>query len=327
MTTKNNTKKFLSIIVIAIIGSMLFMACKAKPTDLNNYQVEEPAVNPTNPETPNPTNENSQKVEVKIDNNNDLRQFGEGTRENFKGYHYVSKEYMINGKPYKFTATVGWDSYQYYIQFEDGYKFYQGAGPSCKGANYKLVIQSGASRNGGACQYADVVFTTNGYLYVKFNNYSWTIEYALSKKEEVKEDNTGGNTEGHSRAELTGIWDVDSGGWATRIYVLDDGDVMYRGPWSKYYDGTGYFGKVAETFDSYPYTIKLIVTNVKHHNSGDGGTITFKSATVCEFNTTKSINKDGDLYDDINSGTKVKKGDIDSLNKTKEEIWNSVVWF
>ena len=33
MTTKNNTKKFLSIIVIAIIGSMLFMACKAKPTD------------------------------------------------------------------------------------------------------------------------------------------------------------------------------------------------------------------------------------------------------------------------------------------------------
>ena len=133
--------------------------------------------------------------------------------------------------------------------------------------------------------------------------------------------------EGHSRAELTGIWDVASGGWATRIYVLDDGDVMYRGPWSKYYDGTGYFGKVAATFDSYPYTIKLIVTNVKHHNSGDGGTITFKSATVCEFNTTKSINKDGDLYDDINSGTKVKKGDIASLNKTKEEIWNSVVWF
>ena len=182
MTTKNNTKKFLSIIVIAIIGSMLFITCKAKPTDLNNYQVEEPAVNPTNPETPNPTNENSQKVEIKIDNNNDLRQFGEGTRENFKGYHYVSKGYI----PHEFTATVGWDSYQYYIQFEDGYKFYQGAGPSCKGANYKLVIQSGASRNGGACQYADVVFTTNGYLYVKFNNYSWTIEYALSKKEEVK---------------------------------------------------------------------------------------------------------------------------------------------
>lgn len=133
--------------------------------------------------------------------------------------------------------------------------------------------------------------------------------------------------EGHSRAELTGIWDVASGGWATQIYVLDDGDVMYRGPWSKYYDGTGYFGKVAETFDSYPYTIKLIVTNVRHHNSGDGGTITFKSATVCEYNTTKSINKDGYLYNDINSGTKVKKGDIASLNKTKEEIWNSVVWY
>lgn len=132
--------------------------------------------------------------------------------------------------------------------------------------------------------------------------------------------------EEHSRAELAGIW-YTVGGTAPYIYVLDDGDVMYRGPWSKYFDGTGYFGKVAATFDSYPYTIKLIVTNVTHHNSADGGTITFKSATVCEFNTTKSINKNGDLYDNINSGTKVKKWDIASLNKTKEEIWNSVVWY
>ena len=132
--------------------------------------------------------------------------------------------------------------------------------------------------------------------------------------------------EEHSRAELAGIWDT-VGGTAPYIYVLDDGDVMYRGPWSKYFDGTGYFGKVAATFDSYPYTIKLIVTNVTHHNSADGGTITFKSATVCEYNTTKSINKNGDLYDNIDSGTKVKKWDIASLNKTKEEIWNSVVWY
>lgn len=39
MTTKNNTKKFLSIIVIAIIGSMLFIACKAKPTDTGGNTV------------------------------------------------------------------------------------------------------------------------------------------------------------------------------------------------------------------------------------------------------------------------------------------------
>lgn len=274
MTTKNNTKKFLSIIVIAIIGSMLFMACKAKPTDLNNYQVEEPAVNPTNPETPNPTNENSQKVEVKIDNNNDLRQFGEGTRENFKGYHYVSKEYMINGKPYKFTATVGWDSYQYYIQFEDGYKFYQGAGPSCKGANYKLVIQSGASRNGGACQYADVVFTTNGYLYVKFNNYSWTIEYALSKKEEVKEDNTGGNTVGsHSKSELTGTWNMTDEKHAVTT-IDSDGNIKFFHQWlyvcAREWD---YTGKISDTFD-YPYTVEIV-----ENNGGDKGTITFNSSS------------------------------------------------
>lgn len=274
MTTKNNTKKFLSIIVIAIIGSMLFMACKAKPTDLNNYQVEEPAVNPTNPETPNSTNENSQKVEVKIDNNNDLRQFGEGTRENFKGYHYVSKEYMINGKPYKFTATVGWDSYQYYIQFEDGYKFYQGAGPSCKGANYKLVIQSGASRNGGACQYADVVFTTNGYLYVKFNNYSWTIEYALSKKEEVKEDNTGGNTVGsHSKSELTGTWNMTDN--KTAVTTIDsDGNIKFFQTWSFVsVHEWDYTGKISDTFD-YPYTVEIV-----ENNGGDKGTITFNSSS------------------------------------------------
>lgn len=270
MTTKNNTKKFLSIIVIAIIGSMLFMACKAKPTDLNNYQVEEPAVNPTNPETPNPTNENSQKVEIKIDNNNDLRQFGEGTRENFKGYHYVSKGYI----PHEFTATVGWDSYQYYIQFEDGYKFYQGAGPSCKGANYKLVIQSGASRNGGACQYADVVFTTNGYLYVKFNNYSWTIEYALSKKEEVKEDNTGGNTVGsHSKSELTGTWNMTDDKHAVTT-IDSDGNIKFFHQWL-YVCGRDwdYTGKISDTFD-YPYTVEIV-----ENNGGDKGTITFNSSS------------------------------------------------
>ena len=270
MTTKNNTKKFLSIIVIAIIGNMLFMACKAKPTDLNNYQVEEPAVNPTNPETPNPTNENSQKVEIKIDNNNDLRQFGEGTRENFKGYHYVSKGYI----PHEFTATVGWDSYQYYIQFEDGYKFYQGAGPSCKGANYKLVIQSGASRNGGACQYADVVFTTNGYLYVKFNNYSWTIEYALSKKEEVKEDNTGGNTVGsHSKSELTGTWNMTDN--KTAVTTIDsDGNIKFFQTWSFVsVHEWDYTGKISDTFD-YPYTVEIV-----ENNGGDKGTITFNSSS------------------------------------------------
>ena len=290
MTTKNNTKKFLSIIVIAIIGSMLFIACKAKPTDLNNYQVEEPAVNPTNPETPNPTNENSQKVEIKIDNNNDLRQFGEGTRENFKGYHYVSKEYMINGKPYKFTATVGWDSYQYYIQFEDGYKFYQGAGPACKGANYKLVIQSGASRNGGACQYADVVFTTNGYLYVKFNNHSWTIEYALSKKEEVKEDNTGGNTVGsHSKSKLVGSWGTKDN-YPSDVYIFGDGSLILLNNWN------AIVGKVADTFDSYPYTIKLRGTNQNGANKNDAGTVTFYSATNLYFSFDFNGSKKEDYF-------------------------------
>ena len=40
MTTKNNTKKFLSIMVIAIIGRMLFITCKAKPTDGSHSKSE-----------------------------------------------------------------------------------------------------------------------------------------------------------------------------------------------------------------------------------------------------------------------------------------------
>ena len=312
MTTKNNTKKFLSIIVIAIIGSMLFIACKAKPTDLNNYQVEEPAVNPTNPETPNPTNENSQKVEIKIDNNNDLRQFGEGTRENFKGYHYVSKGYI----PHEFTATVGWDSYQYYIQFEDGYKFYQGAGPSCKGANYKLVIQSGASRNGGACQYADVVFTTNGYLYVKFNNYSWTIEYALSKKEEVKEDNTGGNTVGsHSKSKLVGSWGTKDN-YPSDVYIFGDGSLILLNNWN------AIVGKVADTFDSYPYTIKLRGTNQNGANKNDAGTVTFYSATNLYFSFDFNGSKKEDYFYKYSDKLITSDGEVDK----NYSQWRWVNW-
>lgn len=146
--------------------------------------------------------------------------------------------------------------------------------PSCKGANYKLVIQSGASRNGGACQYADVVFTTNGYLYVKFNNYSWTIEYALSKKEKVKEDNTGGNTVGsHSKSELTGTWNMTDN--RTAVTTIDsDGNIKFFHSWLSVRPvDWDYTGKISDTFD-YPYTVEIV-----ENNGGDKGTITFNSSS------------------------------------------------
>lgn len=214
MTTKNKLKQILFLMAIAIIGVMIFITCKAKPTEVSDFQVAEPSVNPSNPELPIP-----EKVEIKIDNDNDLKQFGTGEKGNFKGYRYESKEYLINGKPFKFTATIGLDSYQYYIEFEDGYRFYQGSGPACQGANYRLYISSGSVRNGGAGTQADARFTTDGYLYVKFNNYSWTIEYALIGFAEDKEEDNTGNDEiskdGSSIPEVFwGIYDVTVGVYA-----------------------------------------------------------------------------------------------------------------
>lgn len=70
------------------------------------------------------------------------------------------------------------------------------------------------------------------------------------------------------------------------IYVANDGGlIMFSYP-------KAWIGKVADTFDSYPYTIKLIVTNVDA-NSADGGTITFYSATNldCYYNLDGVENK------------------------------------
>lgn len=158
-------KYLFKVIAIAIMVVMVAVACQKKPTDINpTVDVGEevkPPEEPIQPEGP----------KVKIDPNGDLKQF--------LGYYYESGEYRGVSGTLVFTARVGRDNKQAYIEFEDGFKFYQGAGPSCKGANYKLLIESGKLRNGGACQYADVVFYEDGYIDVKFNNYYLPIRYSL----------------------------------------------------------------------------------------------------------------------------------------------------
>lgn len=158
-------KYLFKVIVIAIMVVMVAVACKKKPTGVNaTVDVGEeitPPEEPIQPEGP----------KVKIDPNGDLKQF--------LGYYYESGGYHGISGVLVFTARVGRDDKQAYIEFEDGFKFYQGAGPACKGANYKLLIESGKERNGGACQYADVVFYEDGYIDVKFNNYLLPIRYSL----------------------------------------------------------------------------------------------------------------------------------------------------
>lgn len=157
--------KVIAIAIMVVMVVMVAVACQKKPTDINaTVDVGEevkPPEEPIQPEGP----------KVKIDPNGDLKQF--------LGYYYESGEYRGVSGTLVFTARVGRDDKQAYIEFEDGFKFYQGAGPACKGANYKLLIESGKLRNGGACQYADVVFYEDGYIDVKFNNYYLPIRYSL----------------------------------------------------------------------------------------------------------------------------------------------------
>ena len=157
-------KYLFKVIAIAIMVVMVAVACKKKPTGVNTtVDVGEEITPPADPIPEGP--------KVKIDPNGDLKQF--------LGYYYESGGYQGVSGVLVFTARVGRDDKQAYIEFEDGFKFYQGAGPACKGANYKLLIEPGKERNGGACQYADVVFYEDGYIDVKFNNYYLPIRYSL----------------------------------------------------------------------------------------------------------------------------------------------------
>ena len=167
-------KYLFKVIAIAIMVVMVAVACKEKPTDINPaVDIGEEITPPKEPIQPEVPEEPIQPEgpKVKIDPNGDLKQF--------LGYYYESGEYRGVSGTLVFTARVGRDDKQAYIEFEDGFKFYQGAGPACKGANYKLLIEPGKERNGGACQYADVVFYEDGYIDVKFNNYYLPIRYSL----------------------------------------------------------------------------------------------------------------------------------------------------
>ena len=97
---------------------------------------------------------------------------------------------------------------------------------------------------------------------------------------------------------------------------------MYRGPWSKYYDGTGYFGKVADTFDSYPYTIKLRGTNSSGVNKNDAGTVTFYSSTNLYFSFDFNGSKKEDNFYKYSDKLITDDGEVDK-NYFK---WRWVNW-
>ena len=167
MTKTKQNKSILYLLAIALMVAIMSVACKNKPTQAVSFsEAEDEIVEPTPTPEPTPAPVVPEKPEVPegglkpisgltIDPKGDLRQF--------YGFTFVNKDGGI--------AKVGHDPEQYYMEFEGGARFYQGAGPACKGGSY--VLLAGGNR-------ADVKLFANGYINVTRNGK--TVQYALRSK-------------------------------------------------------------------------------------------------------------------------------------------------
>lgn len=167
MTKTKQNKSILYLLAIALMVAIMSVACKNKPTQAVSFsEAEDEIVEPTPTPEPTPAPVVPEKPEVPeeglkpisgltIDPKGDLRQF--------YGFTFVNKDGGI--------AKVGHDPEQYYMEFEGGARFYQGAGPACKGGSY--VLLAGGNR-------ADVKLFANGYINVTINGK--TVQYALQSK-------------------------------------------------------------------------------------------------------------------------------------------------
>ena len=168
MTKTKQNKSILYLLAVALMVAIMSVACKNKPTQAVSFsEAEDEIVEPTPTPEPTPAPVVPEKPEVPegglkpisgltIDPKGDLRQFN--------GFTFVNKDGGI--------AKVGYQpGVQYYMEFEGGARFYQGAGPACIGGSYVLLA------NGDR---ADVKLFANGYVNVTRNGK--TVQYALQSK-------------------------------------------------------------------------------------------------------------------------------------------------
>ena len=163
MTKTKQNKSILYLLAIALMVAIMSVACKNKPTQAISFsEAEDEIVEPTPTPTPAPVVPEKPEEGLKpisgltINPKGDLRQFN--------GFTFVNKDGGI--------AKVGYEPrVQYYMEFEGGARFYQGAGPACKGGSYVLF----ADKNR-----ADVKLFANGYINVTINGK--TVQYALQSK-------------------------------------------------------------------------------------------------------------------------------------------------
>lgn len=183
--TNKQIKSIFYVMAIIVMTILVAVSCKKKPTEAQagNFQIVEVPVS-TN-ETPKPippeTNETSTGPILPIENTVQMKQF--------EGLYFESKTYNDGVKDFKFTAKVGCVETAIgikdpYIEFEDGCRFFTGfQGDYNYNGRYVLLYEGAQGpRNGLSIVAAEATFTTNGYLYVKFENYSDTIEYALARE-------------------------------------------------------------------------------------------------------------------------------------------------
>ena len=166
MTKTKQNKSILYLLAIALMVAIMSVACKNKPTQAISFsEAEDEIVEPTPTPTPAPVVPEKPEVPegglkpisgLTINPKGDLRQFN--------GFTFVNKDGGI--------AKVGYQAgVQYYMEFEGGARFYQGAGPACKGGSY--VLLAGGDR-------ADVKLFANGYVNITRNGK--TVQYMLLSK-------------------------------------------------------------------------------------------------------------------------------------------------
>ena len=121
--------------------------------------------------------------------------------------------------------------------------------------------------------------------------------------------------EEHSKVELVGSWGTKDN-YPSDVYIFGDGSLILLNNWN------AIVGKVADTFDSYPYTIKLRGTNQNGANKNDAGTVTFYSATNLYFSFDFNGSKKEDYFYKYSDKLITSDGEVDK----NYSQWRWVNW-
>lgn len=167
MITKKQILSLIALAIIMVIGSV---ACKKKPTDAENYMVVKQAEQPPEPEKKLPVDENQGLIQFKDLSFKSGAYYLNSDYTN-KIYYYADVKVDENSNPYISVATKN----EIGEVIEEEGKFYI-SDTNQKGVFYNLEGVRYQSLNKIT---AEATFKEEGYLVIKFSNYSLDITYSL----------------------------------------------------------------------------------------------------------------------------------------------------